>query len=474
MKKQAGSSARTAGRDSADTYGVRGGGAATWQARFGMALNERDLLFAVRREPVAKRTVLDVAYDMFAKGFRVEEVSEKPDPEWSREVAKVFDDLNARANLTRLFLYERLFGWSILALTYVDYGGDASKPVENPREIRELVPYSSLQCTVQPSNEDKDPASDRFGLPVLYSVRRSEVGAQQTAIHFSRVIHCATRLLDHPWKGLSVLEVMYDDQTVLRNERWALGETLVRNAAGFADITLKGAKKKQTDEFEADQQLHQLNTRSYFIHNENATVGWVGASGKALDPAPYVNPTMESLSCGSRIPVSHLRGANAGTLAGSEVNDREYWGGISMLQMLAEPTVWGLVDRLMEAGQIRRVNDYRVVWPAGFELTEAGKAAIEVQLATSRNLKSSWDTIDEIRAEEGKPPLDQILDAKGNHPFLPGAGQVVLGLQKQQSLAQQAQVVPEVGGSPGSASDVVAGADSGGFWLLKRLRRKKS
>jgi hypothetical protein len=109
-----------------DTYGVRGGGAASWQARWGMQLNEQDLLFAVRREPICKRTVVDVAFDMFAKGFTVEEVSEKPDPAWSLEVSNVLDGLNAKANLTRLFLYERLFGWSILALTYVDYGKDAS------------------------------------------------------------------------------------------------------------------------------------------------------------------------------------------------------------------------------------------------------------------------------------------------------------------------------------------------------------
>jgi hypothetical protein len=63
--------ARTRREDTADTYGVRGGGAATWQARWGMKLNETDLLFAVRREPICKRTVVDVAYDMFAKGFTV-------------------------------------------------------------------------------------------------------------------------------------------------------------------------------------------------------------------------------------------------------------------------------------------------------------------------------------------------------------------------------------------------------------------
>ena len=51
-------------KDSTDTIGVRGAGA-TWQADFGMALNEADLLFSVRREPVAKRIVFQIAHDVF-------------------------------------------------------------------------------------------------------------------------------------------------------------------------------------------------------------------------------------------------------------------------------------------------------------------------------------------------------------------------------------------------------------------------
>jgi phage-related protein (TIGR01555 family) len=441
---------KTARKDSADTYGVRGAGA-TWQARFGMPLNELDLLFAVRREPIANRVVFKVAHDIFARGFKVEEVAEKPDPAWSREVSKVLDGLNAKAAFTQHTVYERLFGWAILAKTYVDYGEDASKPVSGPKEIREILPYGSLQCTVQSSDEDKDVNSARFGLPVFYSVRRSGFGAQQKKIHFSRVIHEATRLLDHPWKGISVLEVLYDDQTVLRNARWSLGETLVRQAAGFADITLKGAKKKQVDDFDAEQQLHQLNTRSLFVHDENTTVGWVGAAGKALNPEPYITPILESASCGADIPQAMLRGANAGTLAGSDVNEREYWNGISALQVLKEPTIWALIDALMETGQIREVNDYRVVWPAGFELTETAKAAIRLQQAQARNLETNWKTIDEIRIED---ELKELPD---------GAGKVVLGLEKSKAPAQ----------SFGQSSNAV-NADSNrvvGFFL--KFRRKK-
>lgn len=79
---------RKAKKDSADTYGVRGAGA-NWQANFGMALNEADLLFAVRREPVANRIVFQVAQDVFDKWFRVEEVSEKPDANFDHEAQRI-------------------------------------------------------------------------------------------------------------------------------------------------------------------------------------------------------------------------------------------------------------------------------------------------------------------------------------------------------------------------------------------------
>ncbi len=176
-------------RDTVDSYGLRGAGA-TWQAKFGMALNEADLLFAVRREPVAHKSVFDVAHDVFSKWFTVEEVAEKPDPNWSREAAKALDDLNAKAVFTLAAVYDRLFGWSFIAITYADRGKDISQPAENPQQIRDLIPYSSLQATVSTSDEDKDPESERFGLPVYYTLNS---GVPQKKLHFSRAIHCATR-----------------------------------------------------------------------------------------------------------------------------------------------------------------------------------------------------------------------------------------------------------------------------------------
>jgi hypothetical protein len=387
-----------------------------------MALNERDLLFAVKREPVAWRVVFQVAHDIFDKGFTVEEIAEKPDPNWSREVSKVLDDLNAKSVYTQMSVFERLFGWAIVAITYVDRGKDVSAPVTSPKEIRQLLPFCTLQFTVQGSDEDKNADSPRFGLPNFYTLRRE--GASQARLHYSRAIHCATRLLEHPYKGMSCLEPVFDDLTVLRNIRWGLGQTIYRYGSGFPDVTVTGAKAADLDAMEDSQQFKNLNARTYFLHNEKALLDFKGLAGRALNPSPYYEPIMESISIGSGIPLAILRGAQAGALTGSEVNEREYFKVISDFRTLYEPCIWELIDRLMETGQIREVEDYRIVWPGGVELSEKDRASVELMLAQARALKLQYKMVDEVRAEED---LEALPDK---------AGEVVIGLRKPEPPIQ--------------------------------------
>jgi len=390
---------------------------------FGSPISMRQIVFAAMREPVAKRVVVDVAFDVMAKGFTVEEEAEKPNPEWTRQVSKVLDELDTKAMLRQLVLFERLYGWAALGLSYVDYAADPSKPVQDPKRIVSLTVFSDHNCSVQSSDVEKDTGSERAGLPNLYTINK--IGTEQKKIHYTRMIHYASRLMGHPWRGVPVLAVLYSDLTAFRNAREAILRTIKVHAAGFADITLKGKKsQRQLNNFEAAEKLTGLDSRSYFLHDSNSKVDWVGTKGKALDPEQYVDVSLESLSCGSRIPVSHLRGATAGTLAGSEVNDREYWGGIAMQQSLLERTVWDLIDRLMDTGQIDRVVDYNLVWPSGFELSDQTVSEIELRDAQTRKLKLEWMTVDEVRDEQGLEPL-------------PESGDVVPGLLRLAKSEQQ-------------------------------------
>jgi hypothetical protein len=448
---------RTGRKDTVDTFGFRGAGA-SWQAQFGAPLNERDLLFSVRREPVANRIVFQVAHDVFDNWFRVEEVADKPDPKFDDEVQRVLGELDAKAVFTEMAVYERLFGWAIIALTYVDYGKDPAKPVVNPSRICELLPLSSLHVAVQASDEDKELGSSRYGLPVLYTVNIKN-SCEQLKIHFSRVIHCATRLLEHPYRGMSVLEPVYDDLTVLRNIRWGLGQTIFRYGSGFPDVEVQDATNADLDKIEAGRQFKNLQARTYFLHNQKTKLEFKGVAGRALNPEPYYVPIMENISAGCGIPLAILRGAQAGALAGSEVNEREYFKLISDAQSRYEPAIYQLIDALIECGQIRfkygKRRDYRIVWLGGFELSDRDKAFVELQRAQARRLETSWKTVDEIRGEE---MLDPLPESSGN---------IVLGLEKRQGYPEDYY---------GSA---VAEADSTLFsrftsWLLRKNNGGKS
>jgi hypothetical protein len=110
-------------------------------------------------------------------------------------VQQALSSLNAKAVFTQAAIYERLFGWSIIVLGFVDYAGELQQPVKRPREIRDLAAYSPMSFSVQTSDEDQDRQSPRFGLPIFYTLSRGGSAAQEK-VHFSRVIHLATRLSD--------------------------------------------------------------------------------------------------------------------------------------------------------------------------------------------------------------------------------------------------------------------------------------
>ena len=235
----------------------RGLAANTSEVRFGSPISINEIVFAARREPVAKRVVVDVAFDVMAKGFKVEEETENPRPEWTRQISKVLDELDTKEKLRELTLFERLYGWSSLGLSYVDYGDGSSKPVQDPKKIISLTVFSDHNCTVMDTDVEKDEESDRAGQPNLYTIN---FGSTTKKIHYTRMIHYASRRMGHAWRGVPALEVLYSDLTAFRNAREQIVHTIKTHAAGFADITLKGKKsKRQIENFESENQLAGLD-----------------------------------------------------------------------------------------------------------------------------------------------------------------------------------------------------------------------
>jgi hypothetical protein len=382
-------------------------------AEFGQPITDVNITFAVKREPVAHRIVFAVAHDVFDNWFEVEPLEEDVDEEeFNEAVQRVLLLLNAKDVFTQAAVFERAYGWSIVVIGYQDKAPTLKVPVLAPEKIVGLEAYSPPMVTEVKVDENRN--SERFGLPELYKVKISS--REEVEVHFSRVIHFVTRKLEPGYKGISVLEPVWDDLTVLRNIRWGMGQTMYRYGSGFPVVTVKGATKEQIDQYK--REWGPLTAQTSMWADENTTIEFKGLAGRALDPEPYYTPIMENISAGTSIPMAILRGAQAGQLAGSEVNEREYFKLISDCQSRYEPGIMDLIDRLMETKQIPDVH-YRIKWLGGFEVNPRDKAAAELDRVRALALMTDWMTVNEIREVEG---LERI----------PG-GDVVLGLSKVQS-----------------------------------------
>jgi transposase-like protein len=394
-------------------------------AEFGQLITYADITFALKREPVAHRIVFTVAHDIFDNWFEVEPIEEGVDKErFNEAVQKVLIELNAKEVFTQAAIYERAYGWSIVVLGYRDKAPSLRDPVLMPEKIVDLEAYSPPMITSV--EVDKNRESQRFGLPQIYKVKISDTDEEE--IHHSRVIHFATRKLEPGYKGISVLEPVWDDLTVLRNIRWGMGQTMYRYGSGFPVVSVKGATKEQIEEYK--REWGPLTAQTSMWADENTTIEFKGLAGRALNPEPYYVPIMENISAGTSIPMAILRGAQAGQLAGSEVNEREYFKLISDCQSRYEPGIMELIDRLMETKQIPDVH-YGIKWLGGFEINPRDQAATELDKTRSLQIKTNWMTVNELRKAEGLDPI-------------PG-GDVVLELLKLQAGGQplQASIVKQ-------------------------------
>lgn len=381
---------------------------AGWGARFGESIDNVGREFASTREPVGVRVTSHVATDIFDNWFTVTDVKgDKGDKDLNSKVQAVMEAFKVRQQLIRACDFERTYGTSVIVFGYDDEP-DAlmlKEPLPDDRaalNIMQLYAYSKPRLTqIFKVTETTDP---RLGLPKAYEINQNL--AQSIIYNWTRVEHCATRLRDHPFFGESSLDPIWDDMTVYRNVRWGVGQTMFRVGGGVPVIKLKGTPAQVTA-WQSEGRFKNLHQRTYMVLGLEESFEFKGAQGSALNPTPYVEASIESISIGSNIPKVQLRGAQAGSLSGSETNLKEYFGFISSLQTLWNPTVKNILHRFMETGQIETTaEDVVITWNPSFKMSEIDLARISLQNAMANKNMLSYMTIDEVRARDKLDPME--------------------------------------------------------------------
>lgn len=392
-------------------------------------ISDTELDFIVKREPVIHWITWYVAQDIFDNGFRAYIVGKENDNAFDEAVQKMWRDLKASVEYPRSASFERLYGTSIIVCSYqgsgdweesIYTGTGALKP---GLKLVQLTPYPWSQVSIDTLDEDE--GSLRYGLPLEYQVTRSD-GTSIINVHWSKVIHDAPRLFDHPYEGLSVVEIMYDDATGFRNMRWGLYQTIFRYGSGFPHIHLPWATRRQIQNLINSGEFDYINSRGLFVTGgrgeERETIEFLGVQDVTLNPDPYVKVAFESFSLASRVPQDIFKGVSAGRITGSEFNERNYYKYISSEQNTKEPVVREFIDRLIDTGQIepsdRREKPYREVeyiieWRSAYVMNEVDQTRVKLWESTAAKNLTEFMTINEVR-ERYDPDLPKLSDEVGD------------------------------------------------------------
>ena len=167
-------------------------------------------------------------------------------------------------------------------------------------------------------------------------------------------------------------------------------------------------------------------SRTHGLINEDMEFKFEGALGAALNPAPYVTPVLESMAIGTRIPEPILRGAQAGALTGSEVNEREYFKLISTVQSDVEPDIRQLIKWLLlgvDDEELTGLEEFDFVWMGGVELGDLAKAQIDLVKEQANQIRLQYMKVNEVRSLneiEGELSEEEVAQLKGTiTPQLP-------------------------------------------------------
>jgi hypothetical protein len=305
---------------------------------------------------------------------------------------------------------------------------DPMPPLKGLDDILYLTPFAEEEARIQ--FYEIDPSQPRFGLPVMYLIKRTNL-VDPTAInqasvgrpvHWSRVIHISEGLLDDRVQGEPVLECVWNRLDDLEKVAGAGPEAFWRRADGGTKLSIDPTLEldelamkdlqKQIDEYE-HQQRKSLVLRGATFEPVNATVTSIKAD---------VDSLISLISAGCGIPQRVLMGSEQGKLAAKQ--DRAAWDNqiTDRQNDYAGPLiVRPFIDRLIGIGALpaptNGPNEYEVKWSELQTMDDDQRAVVASQWAgLNKPGGPIVVTPNEIREKVLKlPPLEEVTP-DGNDP----------------------------------------------------------
>lgn len=340
---------------------------------------------------------------------------ESPDPNEYTPFEEAADSLFLRLGAwNRLERADILAGLGEYSVLLIGAPGSFESPlqsVSSPDAIRYLTPISQDNAKI--SEFDKDAQSERYGLPLFYSLTLSR-GQEPSRVHWTRIVHIAEGQLENDIYGKPRLRAV-----------WNRLDDLDKILGGGAEATWKRVdpglqvdinpeielSPEEEDLLDAELDEYHHGMRRH-IRTRGGKISPLAANVAAF--ASNATSIMEQISGTVGIPKRILIGSERGEL--SSLQDRDNWTDrvTERRRSFATPTILSLANRFIDIGALPTpAEPATVVYPEIEELNSAQKATVAVALTNANQAQFNADgriilEPDEIRARVfGLGPLNQ-------------------------------------------------------------------
>jgi hypothetical protein len=321
--------------------------------------------------------------------------------------------------MERADILNRIGSFSIFLLGVPD-GEDLDKPVGSARKdnFRGMYFRAYNYDGIEIASVDSDPASIRYGLPVLYQLQVVDIDGSNTKmtvrtsllVHFSRVVHMAEGCLDNDIEGMSALQQPWNAVMDKEKVRGSSGESYYRNSRQKLALETNEGAKLSTDKTVIDNLNENVKN---FQDGFEDTLRLNNMKANMLQPSmasprdPF-DICVEEIAGTTGIPVRILTTKAGGTVTGSE--DKSTWNALVKDRQDQECTFYllGALQVMAEAGILDLPEDADVVWPEQSALSESESA--EASKNKSEAFKAVVDGLSTMGADEvqAKSVFDEV------------------------------------------------------------------
>ena len=225
---------------------------------------------------------------------------------------------------------DRLSGmtqYSILVLGFKDGQKDLTQPLRKGNvKLTYIQPYSQLRAQI--ASWDTDPASERFGKPLIYNVSQESIVASNAPsksfkVHWTRVIHIAEFCEEDDIMGTPRLQPIYNSLLDLQKVVGGSAETFWLCANRGIQFSMDENSTADDGVLEkVKEQAEELaNSQRRYMVTQGVTANVLGA--ESPDPGPNAEKLLDIIAGASGIPKRILIGSERGEL--SSAQDENNW-----------------------------------------------------------------------------------------------------------------------------------------------------